>query len=52
MNDERMAATGETVGERLAPQLQDIVRGGDMPPLMPGLPKPGRMIALGERTGS
>jgi hypothetical protein len=46
-----MTATGQTVGERLAPQLETVVRGGDLPPLMPGMATPAKVIALGERSG-
>ena len=41
---------GSTVGDQLVPELREIIRTGQLPPLMPGLPSPGRVIELGERT--
>lgn len=41
---------GSTVGDQLVPELREIVETGKLPPLMPGLPSPRRVIELGERT--
>jgi len=38
--------SGETVGERMAVDLETTLRTGDLPPLMPGLPAAAKVIAL------
>ena len=47
-----MLPGGETVGERIAPDIHEASRTGQLPPLMPGLPRPARVTAIGERVGS
>lgn len=42
--------SGETVGERMAVDLDAVLRTGELPALMPGLPAHGRVIAIGGRT--
>lgn len=44
--------SGETIGERIVPEARRVATTGDLPPLLPGLPTPGRVIALADRTGS
>ena len=46
-----MLPGGETVGERIAPDIHEVVRTGQLPPLIPGLPRPARVTAIGERVG-
>jgi hypothetical protein len=41
---------GETVGERVIPEMRRAAQSGELPPLLPGLP-PAKVIALGGRTG-
>lgn len=43
--------SGETVGERMADDLEATLRTGELPPLMPGLPRGGRVIELTGRSG-
>lgn len=38
--------SGETVGERMAPDLEATLRTGELPLLMPGLPPAAKVIAL------
>lgn len=40
--------SGETVGERMAVDLEATLKTGELPPLMPGLPSAPRVIAIGE----
>lgn len=47
-----MTADGQTIGQKVLPQLADIVRTAELPSLVPGLPPAGRVIALSDRTGS
>lgn len=43
--------SGETVGERIAPSLDEAVESGVIPELVPGLPQTARVIAISERAG-
>jgi hypothetical protein len=43
---------GETVGERVIPELHESIRANELPPLMPGSRSAGRVIELGHRSGS
>lgn len=40
--------SGETVGEMVVPQIQDVARTGQLPPMVPGLPPAPNVIAIGE----
>lgn len=42
-----MLPTGESIGDRLAPEIKTVVQSGELPPLMPGKPER-KIIALGE----
>lgn len=42
-----MTADGETVGEKLIPQLATVARSGDLPSLMPGKEPVSNVIAIG-----
>ena len=42
-----MLPSGESIGDRLAPEIKAVVESGDLPPLMPGKPER-KIIALGE----
>ena len=39
---------GETVGQRVIGDLDEAMRTGEVPPLVPGLPAPAKVIAIGE----
>lgn len=39
---------GGTIGDRVIPELHASLRTGELPPLLPGLPEPPRVIAIGE----
>lgn len=43
-----MLPSGETVGDIVMPQIREVVRTGQLPPLMPGLPS-GNVIAIGAK---
>lgn len=48
-----MLPSGETVGEWVGPQIEEVYRTGQMPSLLPGmpsLPPAARIIELGERS--
>ena len=38
---------GDTVADRIVPEIREIVRSGTIPSMMPGIPAPARIIALG-----
>lgn len=39
--------TGETIGERLGPEIEAAMQSGDVPALVPGMPPAGKVIAIG-----
>ena len=47
-----MLPTGETVGERVMPELAESLRRNELPPLMPGMAPTARVIELGDRSGT
>lgn len=42
-----MLPNGQTIGDRIAPDIRAVVESGELPPLMPGKPER-KIIALGE----
>jgi hypothetical protein len=42
-----MLPNGQTIGDRIAPDIRAVVESGDIPPLMPGKPER-KVVALGE----
>jgi hypothetical protein len=44
--------SGETVGERIVPDIHEALRLNELPSMMPGFSPKGRVIELGHRSGS
>lgn len=47
-----MLPSGDTVGERIIPDIHDSIQRDDLPPLMSGMPSRPRIIELSDRSGT